>query len=338
MQELTYLGPGRVEWRESAPPTLRADCEAIIEPIAVATCDLDVAMLQGQFTMFEGPFPIGHEGVGRVVDVGDTVTTVSPGDVVIIPFQISCGACPTCTRGRTANCTSVPNGSMYGLRPFGGDWGGFLSDRFRVPFADSMLVGLPEGIDPLAVASCSDNLPDAWRAVAPALQQHPGDDVLIVGGGANSVPLYATAIALALGAGHVDYLDSDPTRLEIAGSLGARTAPGPAPHRFGTYPITVDASGSERGLGCALRSIAPDGTCTSVSIYQEAIAIPLFEMYTKGVTFRTGRTHARPPIPDLLGLIADGGLHPELVTSAVVGWNEACTALADPPIKLVITK
>jgi threonine dehydrogenase-like Zn-dependent dehydrogenase len=73
---------------------------------------------------------------------------------------------------------------MYGFEPFGGDWGGFLADVVRVPYADAMLIGLPVGIDPVVVASMSDNIPDAWRTVGPYVG---GFDVasaavLIVGG------------------------------------------------------------------------------------------------------------------------------------------------------------
>jgi threonine dehydrogenase-like Zn-dependent dehydrogenase len=81
------------------------------------------------------------------------------------------------------------------MKPTGGDWGGALADLVRVPFADAMLVELPEGVSPTAVASASDNLPDAWRAVAPFLAESPGADVLVVGGWGRSIALYAVAIA-----------------------------------------------------------------------------------------------------------------------------------------------
>ena len=59
---------------------------------------------------------------------------------------------------------------------------------------------------------------------------------------------------------------------------------------MGPFPITVDASADPDGLRLALRSTAPDGLCTSAAIYfGEQPALPLLEMYTKGITFRTGR-------------------------------------------------
>jgi threonine dehydrogenase-like Zn-dependent dehydrogenase len=136
-------------------------------PLAVATCDIDTGLIHGRVP-FPGPFPLGHERVGEVVEVGREVTTVAVGQRVIIPFQISCGCCARCSRGLSASCERVDFGAMYGLEPFGGPWRGFLSDVVRVPWADQMPVPLPDGVDPVAVASLSDNIPDRWRTVAPS--------------------------------------------------------------------------------------------------------------------------------------------------------------------------
>jgi alcohol dehydrogenase len=338
VRQLVFLGPGRAEWREAAEPAVRGAREAIVEPVAVATCDLDVAILRGTFRAFPGPFPLGHEGVARVTDIGGAVTTVSPGDLVIVPVQVSCGTCRACQAGRTGSCGSVPPGSMYGYEPFGGPWGGFLADRVRVPYADAMLVRLGPGADPAAVASLSDNVPDAWRTVGPPLAQAPESEVLVVGGAGGSVPLYAIQLALALGAPAVRYLDQDPASLALAEALGARVSDGPFPRKAGSFAVTVDASMNAGGLGCALRSTGPDGVCTSIGIYLRDTPVPLFDMYLAGVSFRTGRGHARPVIPALLELMAAGRFRPELVTSRVADWESAAEALADPPRKLVLTR
>ena len=338
MRQLVFLGPGRAEWQEAAEPEVGGALEAIVEPVAVATCDLDVAVLRGTFQAFPGPFPLGHEGVARVSDVGDAVSSVSPGDLVVVPFQICCGTCRACRSGRTGNCDSVPLGSMYGYEPFGGPWGGFLAERVRVPYADAMLVRLDPAIDPAAVASLSDNIPDAWRTVGPPLAEAPGSEVLIVGGAGGSVPLYAIQLALALGAPAVRYLDTDPDSLALAAGLGAVAVEGPVPRQLGPFPVTVDSSMSTAGLGCALRSTAPDGVCTSTGIYLKDTAVPLFDMYVTGVTFRTGRGHARPAIPRLIELVASGRFQPQLVTSRVADWEDAVEALSDPPRKLVLTR
>lgn len=340
MRQLLLDGPGAVRWEEWPEPELTDPAAATVRPLAVATCDLDVAVLRGAYPL-PGPYPFGHEGVAEVVAAGPGVATVAPGDLVVVPFQISCGTCPPCRRGRTGNCAAHPPLSTYGLGTVGGlQWGGLLTDLVLVPHADAMLVPLPAGVDPAAAASASDNLPDAWRTVGPQLADTPGADVLVVGGGhgPTSIGLYAAGIAVALGAGRVVYLDDSEHRLAIAAELGAEPVAGPPPSRAGSFPITVDASGSERGLHCALNSTAFDGMCTSASIYRADLRLPLFAMYSRCCTFHTGRAHARPAIPEVLDLIAAGRLHPELVTSAVVGWDDAAGALAEPPMKLVITR
>jgi threonine dehydrogenase-like Zn-dependent dehydrogenase len=93
-------------------------------------------------------------------------------------------------------------------------------------------------------------------------------------------------------------------------------------------------------LALALRSTAPDGICTSTAIYfGEQPSIPLLEMYTKGITFKTGRANARPAMPHVLALAESGALNPELVTTRVVGWSDAPDALAERDwTKLVIER
>jgi threonine dehydrogenase-like Zn-dependent dehydrogenase len=344
MRRLEITGAHAVRWNEAAAPGLEGDGEALVRPLAVAMCDLDAAWLSGAIPVAE-PFPLGHECVGEVIEIGDAVRGVAPGDVVVVPFQISCGRCAACAAGRTGNCDTVPRGSAYGMQPLGGPWGGALADVLRVPFADAMLVPLDDGLDPVAVASVADNVPDGYRAVADPLAHAPAAEVLVVGGWARSVGLYAAASAKALGAERVVYADADPARLERAVALGAEPLPVPVdengapewPTRFGRFAVTVDASGYHDGLHAALRSTAPDGTCTSVAIYFEAATpLPLLEMYTRGCTLHTGRCHARALIPDVLALIAAGRLDPALVTSAVVGFDDAEAALADPPTKLIL--
>lgn len=327
MEQLTYTAPRRLEWREAKEPSIESDTAALVRPLAVATCDLDALIVQGS-SPFQPPFPIGHECVAEVVEVGEGVAALAPGDRVSVPFQISCGSCAACVAGRSSNCLQVDFMSTYGFGPAVERWGGFLSDLVLVPFAEHMLVPVPDGLSAAAVASASDNLSDAWRAVGPALAGEPGADVLVVGGaGPGSIGLYAAGLAVALGSASVLYVDADESRRATAAALGAQTL-AQTPRRVGPYPITVDASAHPDGLGLALRSTSPDGTCTSTAIYfGDQPGLPLLEMYTKGITFRTGRANAREAMPHVLGLAASGAMRPELVTSDTVAWGDAAEAL-----------
>ena len=337
MQRLMLEGTARVFWEEVEDPASPPPGAALVRPVAVATCDLDVGVLRGRFPL-RGPYPFGHEGVVEVVEIGEDVTSVLPGNRAVVPFQISCGGCGPCRRGRTGNCSSHPRLSTYGLGGMGGlQWGGFLADVIAVPHADAMLVKVPPGMDPVAIASASDNIPDGWRTVGPQLAADPGAEVLVIGGdaGPNSIGLYATGLAVCLGSERVIYLDQDPDRLAIAAALGAEVIEGSLPKKAGSFPITVDASGTPDGLRCALNSTAFDGTCTSPSVYFEDPSIPMFSMYSRCCTLHTGRAHVRPAIPVILGLISDG-FDPSFVTSAVIPRRDALDGLADPPMKLVI--
>ena len=231
--------------------------------------------------------------------------------------------------------------STYGFGPAVERWGGFLSDVVCVPYAEHMLVPVPAGLDPAALASASDNISDAWRTVAPALAEHPGAHVLVVGGaGPGSIGLYAAGLAVALGSESVLYVDADASRRATAASArraDTRRDPQAASARIRS-PSTP--APTPTGSALALRSTAPDGICTSTAIYfGEPPALPLLEMYTKGITFRTGRANAREAMPHVLELAASGALHPELVTSSVVAWADAADALLEGGwTKLVIER
>ncbi|MDO8613258.1 MAG: alcohol dehydrogenase catalytic domain-containing protein [Dehalococcoidia bacterium] len=337
MRQLTCVRPGVCEWLEVAEPQIQGGKEALVHPVFVARCDVDLPMLRGQ-TPIPMPIALGHEFIAEILELGDEVAGLRRGQLVVVPFQISCGECDRCRRGVTNSCASVPLRSQYGFGAFGGNWGAALSDRVRVPFAEGMLVPVPDGVEPAAIAS-ADNLCDGWRTVGPYLQESPEVSVLVVGGGAQSVGLYAAAIASALGASRVDYVDDDAERLALAESVGANPLEAPPPKRLGPYRVTVDASANPVGLACALRSVEPGGVCTSVGIYfAEETPVPLLEMYTTGVTLVTGRVNARTCLPHVLDLVKSGRLHPEVLTTRIASWEEAADAFLDPSPKVLITR
>ncbi|MGH3583723.1 MAG: alcohol dehydrogenase catalytic domain-containing protein, partial [Mycobacterium sp.] len=152
MQQLVFEDVGRYAWQEAAEPQLTDPRQALVRPVAVACCDLDVGVAQGLLPVPPG-HAVGHEGVAEVVAVGDAVTAVRVGDRVVVPFQINCGTCATCRRGATGSCAELPLMAMYGMAPLAGmDGGGFLADVVLVPCVDAMLIPLPATLDPVAVA------------------------------------------------------------------------------------------------------------------------------------------------------------------------------------------
>jgi threonine dehydrogenase-like Zn-dependent dehydrogenase len=336
MRQLEFIEKGKLEWRDAPDPKLGGDGEAIVRPVALATCDLDTAFVQG-LAPVGNPFPFGHECVGEVTDVGDSVESFKPGDLVSVPFQIACGECEACRAGRSGNCETVPRLSMYGLPVGPQTYGGFASDAVNVPYADAMLVPIPDGVSPTAVASLSDNIPDAWRTVAPPLEAAPGSPVLIAMG-AGSIALYSVAIALALGAERVDVVGGRKRDRELAEKLGANVLDEEFPDRLGFYPITVDASANPDGIACALRSTDADGICTSIGIYFQPTPLPLLDMFTQGITFVTGRPHVRTLMPDVLELVRQGKFDPDPMTVNKVAWDDADEALSNLRAKTVVER
>jgi len=342
MQQLTFIGPEKFEWREVAGPAISEGKQAIVKPLAVTRCDLDLYIATGLFPM-EGPFAFGHEIAGVVTDVGDSVNNFTPGDRVIVPFQINCGSCDMCLKGFSNACMSVPAFSAYGLAPSSGtDWGGGFSDFVKIPFADAMLKKIPDHINLPAAAALSDNAVDGFRTVKDALTQYPGADILVVGGLAQSVGLFAVQAAIALGTGRVVYADYDDTRLAAAKGLGAQVRK--TVFKDGTmspeqFSVVVEASGVPGALQFALHSTRPCGVCTSVSAGMESEAtIPLRAMYMKGITYNVSRVHARGTLDDALECHRCHQLKPEAIISKTINFDDAAEAMTDPTIKPVFVR
>lgn len=321
MRELVYTGVREVAWREVPDPRVETASDAVVRPVAATTCDVDKAILTGRVPI-EPPFAVGHECVGEVVDVGSGVTHVAPGDLVVVPWHIACGRCDRCHGELFAHCRAVPHTAMFGA-PLGGTWGGLFSDLVRVPWADAMLVPLPAGLDPVAMASASDNYALAWRLVAPHLGRRPGAHVLIVSRG--SIGLYVADIARALGAGRVLYVDPSEQRRRLADSFGAETAAEHEPAH--TFDISIECSGRTAGLITALRSLGPEGVCESAGNHFDAEPLPLFELYLSGVTLRIGRDSVRAHLPAAIDLAMSGRVDPRRVVTDVHDWEELPTAL-----------
>ena len=340
MRALVFRGPMDLAWEEVETPQLMEPRDALVRPIAVARCDLDPAIALGLYPM-PAPFVMGHEMVGEVVAVGEAISNVRVGDKVIVPFQLSCMTCAPCLRGHTNACVNVPSGTAFGLGPHGGiDLGGALAELVRVPWADVMLIPLPEGMDPVVAAGIPDNVSDGYRCVAAPLAERPGAPVLVVGGLAPSVGLYAVLAALALGSERVVYVDDDAARLELAVAAGAEVVD--AKDQWDSlklaerFPIVVETNVLDPGRNFALQSVEPCGVCTSVSGGASSRSnLPLQSMYLKGVRYEIGRVHACATARPVLDLVSSGALDPARIINKVVSFSEAIEGMMLPVVKVV---
>jgi threonine dehydrogenase-like Zn-dependent dehydrogenase len=338
--QLTCTAPGVVEWCDVPDPELRDPTDALVRPLAVARCEID------PFLVLAGPtradrFALGHEAVVEVVAVGDDVRAVAPGTMVLPSFQVSCGSCPHCRRGKSAICAEYPILSDYGMEPLSGvEYGGMLSDLVRVPHADTMLTPLPAGIEPVAAASVPDNALDGYRAVAPHLERRPGVDVVVACHGNPSIGLYAAQAAAALGARSVTVASADDAVLALAERVGAQ----PRRVDFAARPpdkwaLAVDCGLDPNGFHWAVRATEPEGVLHSVSSYlDDTIPVDLRRLYTLGIELHIGRAHSAALLPEVTAHVAAGRLQPELVTTAVIGWDDAPQHYLDPTVKLIVDR
>ena len=205
----------------------------------------------------------------------------------------------------------MPLMAMYGLGPLAGlDGGGFMSDLVLVPYADAMLIPLPATVDPIAVASLSDNIPDGWRAVGPFTAELAGLDpadrrVLVIG--RLSIGLYAAALAAALGC-HVDYVDTDPAASPRRKNSARSCTIGQAGQILGA--VSGHREHHRRSVAAgrgAARDLARRGVHRHRDLLPAGVEIPMLRTYTRGVRFVTGRVSARGRDPGNPG-VAGGRL------------------------------
>jgi len=336
MRVLTAAPGAQLRWREAPAPRAPGPDGAIVHPIAAATCDIDCPLVLG-VTQLALPLHLGHECVAEVLSVGERVATVRPGDRVVVPFQISCGACLPCRAGRPGSCLAVPPLSAYGMGLATGHFGGAFSDQLAVPYAEAMLVPLPAGVDAAAAASVSDNICDAYRHVGPhlpaLLDADPDAEVLILACLSRratftaSTPLYTGLIARALGARNVTLVDSRPHVRAHAERLGLNALRPRALRWHAPAPLVAHISADP--IATALAHTAPDGICTSSGGLHRGARLPMLRMYVRRATLHVGIPHTRALMPSVLELMADGRLRAELVTTNVAPLDDAPRALRE---------
>ncbi|KUL35318.1 formaldehyde dehydrogenase, glutathione-independent [Actinoplanes awajinensis] len=237
---VVYQGPGRVEIRDVEYPSYevkdgpgvnkmnvgrRTPHGVILKTVTSNICGSDQHMVRGRTTAPEG-LVLGHEITGEVIDVGPDVEFVKTGDIVSVPFNISCGRCRNCKERKTGVCLNVnPDrpGSAYGYVDMGG-WVGGQAEYVMVPYADWNLLRFPDRDQALAkildLTMLSDIFPTGYHGCVSA-GVTTGSTVYIAGAG--PVGLAAASSAFLLGAAVVIVGDLNEERLAQARSFGCET-------------------------------------------------------------------------------------------------------------------
>ena len=285
VRQLTYIEKDRLEWREASEPRIEAEGEALVRPVAVATCDLDLWMVRGRRALPGRSRPGTRRGRGDRHRRRGVHRRARPAGQH--PFQISCGECATCARGHTGNCERVGAWPPTGCRSARTTAASSATpSRCRSP--TGCCWRSPTGSSRPRSRACPTTSPMPGAPVGPQPEAQPGAEVLVCGAPARSAST-AVAIAVALGAGRVDFAGGGPEHRALAEELGRPCSREGVPERLGPYPIAVDFSATPRaGLRAALDGARWD-LHDQRDLPEPETPVPLLEMYTKGIHVSTGR-------------------------------------------------
>lgn len=275
----------------------------------------------------------------------------------------------------TEKAYGYPLGGIFGYSHMFGGYAGGQAELVRVPYADVGPLRIPEGLSDEQVLFLSDIVPTAWQAVEYANVQ-PGDTVAIWGCG--PVGLLAVKCAYLLGAERVVAIDRFPERIELARQeCKALTIDyEQAPVMEVLYDITagrgpdscIDAVGMEaHGKGLlgfyddiktafrletdspfalrqAIQACRKGGTVSIPGVYGGMVdKFPLGAVFGKGLTLRTGQTHAQKYMQPLLERIQKGELDATFLITHRMKLDDAAEAYAlfqekrEGAIKIVLT-
>lgn len=258
--------------------------EVLVRLVAAGMCGTDVHVQHGRI-----PFPlpgiVGHEGAGIVERVGAEVTSVKPGDKVLLTFT-SCGVCRNCRTGHPAYCEQfLPMNLLGGRRADGSTTvhegqtelhAHFFAQSSFAQYAiadERGVTKVSDAADLSILAPLGCGIQTGAGAVLNVLKPEPGTSLVVFGVGA--VGLSAIMAAALSGSTRIIAVDVVPSRLELALELGAT-------HAFDSRSVDVaaellaltgrgvdyaiDATGVTSVLATAVQVLAPYGTAAAIGV------------------------------------------------------------------------
>ena len=309
MKALVYHGPGLRSWEEKPDPTIQDPTDIVVRIDSATICGTDLHILKGDVPAVKPGTVLGHEAVGTVVEIGDAVTTLEPGDRVLVSCITSCGRCPSCKNGR------------YGLCTGGGGWifghliDGLQAEYARVPFADTSVYKLPDELSDEQVLFLADILPTAYEVGVLNGELGPGDTIAIVGAGPIGLATILTAKLYT--PGRIIAIDLADSRLEKAREFGADETinSGTEDAQARVFELTgglgadvaVEAVGIPETFELCTEIVAPGGHVANVGVHGHSATLHLETLWIRGLTITTGLVDTFTT-PRLLKLIAEGRL------------------------------
>jgi alcohol dehydrogenase len=311
MHALVYHGPGKRAWEEVPDPVIVEPTDAIVRIDVATICGTDLHILKGDVPETTPGTILGHEAVGTVVEVGSAVTTIEPGDQVLVSCITSCGRCRFCKEGH------------YGLCTGGGGWifghtiDGLQAELARVPFADTSVYKIPEGLTPEDVIFLADILPTAYEVGVLNGGVQPGDTVAVIGAGPIGLATIMTAKLFT--PGKVIAIDLADARLEKAIEFGAdltiNNGVEDALARVMELTdglgvdVAIEAVGVPETFELCTSLVRPGGRVANVGVHGHSATLHLETLWIRDVTITTGLVDTITT-PQLLKLIESRRLDP----------------------------
>lgn len=307
MKALVYHGPDVKRWEEVPDPRIVDDTDAIVGVDAVTICGTDLHILKGDVPAVTDGRILGHEAVGTVEAVGKAVTTLQPGDRVLISCITACGRCRYCREG------------IYGQCLGGGGWilghriDGVQAQFVRVPFADTSTYRIPNGVSDESVLMLADIAPTSFEVGVLNGNVRPGDTVAVVGAG--PIGLAAILSARLYSPSHIVAIDLADARLDAAKRFGADIVINP--DRDDTVEhvrqltdglgadVAIEAAGVPETFELCTRLVRPGGHVANIGVHGKPATLHLEDLWIRNVTVTTGLVDTSST-PTLLRLLAAG--------------------------------
>ncbi|CDO08246.1 glutathione-dependent formaldehyde dehydrogenase [Mycolicibacterium cosmeticum] len=350
MRAMVYRGPYKIRVEDKDIPAIEHPNDAIVRVSMAAICGSDLHLYHGMMPDTRVGMTFGHEFIGVVEQVGPSVRNLTPGDRVMVPFNVYCGSCYFCARGLYSNCHNVnPNatavGGIYGYSHTCGGYDGGQAEFVRVPFADVGPAVIPDWMADEDALMCTDALATGYFG-AQLADIDQGDTVAVFGAG--PVGLFAAKSAWLMGAGRVMVIDHLENRLAKArtfahaetynfaehddivvtmkratGGLGADSVIDcVGAEADGNFLQHVTAAklklqgGSPIALNWAIDSVRKGGTVSVMGAYGPMFsAVKFGDAMNKGLTLRMNQCPVKRQWPRLFSHIQNGYLKPSDVVT-----------------------
>ena len=310
MKALVFNGPGDKSWTEVPDPQIVRPTDAIVRVDTTTICGTDLHILKGDVPAVQPGRILGHEGVGTVVAVGESVESIRVGQRVLISCIKSCGHCANCKTGLYSHCLGTEGQSGIGWI-FGHLIDGTQAELVRVPYADNSLYPLPDTVTDEQAVMLSDILPTGFEIGVQYGQVAPGDVVAVIGAG--PVGLAAITTAGLHGAGAIVAIDVDRNRLDQARSFGATQTvlSGRPEWRDEVLAVTdgagvdvaIEAVGLPETFTMATEIVRPGGHLANVGVHGKPVPLHVENLWFQNISISMGLVNTNTT-PMLLKLVA----------------------------------